>query len=156
MSRDNNSRSEALKADGALNAHPERVDDPLFDDCEFFDPRDLVQVKYEMLRCVRVDGATISEAAGRFGVSRPTYYRAAQDFDSGGLAGLIPRKRGPRQGHKLTDAILAELELLRDDDPTLDAVTLAAHVMREHGIEVHPRSVERALDRRKKKRPGPR
>ena len=40
---------------GALHPHPERVTDPLFQHGPFFDARDAVQVKYEMLRAVRVE-----------------------------------------------------------------------------------------------------
>ena len=50
------SKGESLRQQGVLNPHPEKVADPLFHDSEFFDPRDLVQVKYEMLRRVRVGG----------------------------------------------------------------------------------------------------
>src|SRR4051812_49751372 len=35
---------------GTLNPRADDVRDPAFVDSEFFDPRDLVQVKYEMLR----------------------------------------------------------------------------------------------------------
>jgi hypothetical protein len=35
-------------------------------------PRDLVQVKYEMLRRVRVDGHSVSQSATGFGLSRPS------------------------------------------------------------------------------------
>ena len=54
------SKGESLRQQGVLNPHPEKVADPLFHDSEFFDPRDLVQVKYEMLRRVRVEHALLS------------------------------------------------------------------------------------------------
>jgi hypothetical protein len=37
---------EALRQQGTLNLHPEEVTDSRFQEDEFFDPRDLVQVKY--------------------------------------------------------------------------------------------------------------
>ena len=45
-------KTESLKKYGALNPHPQKVVETAFSDSaiEFFDPRDLVQVKYEMLR----------------------------------------------------------------------------------------------------------
>ena len=43
-------KTEALRRQRALNLHPERVTDPLFQQNEFYDPHDLVQVKYEMLQ----------------------------------------------------------------------------------------------------------
>jgi hypothetical protein len=44
-----------------LNPSPERVTDELFQ--EFFDPRDLVQVKYEMLRRVQTEGQPVGRSA---------------------------------------------------------------------------------------------
>ena len=46
-------KREALQRQGSLNRRPERVSDTLFTEDEFFDPCDVVQVKYEMLRRVR-------------------------------------------------------------------------------------------------------
>lgn len=77
--------------------------DPLFRDSAFFDPSDLVQVKYEMLRSVERDGRAVVEAAEAFGLSRPVYYVARELFNREGLPGLLPRKRGPKRPHKLTE-----------------------------------------------------
>jgi len=75
---------EALREDGTLNLTPEQVRDPKFQDNEFFDPHDVVQVKYEMLRRVSVEKALVSAASEEYGVSRPTYYqtKASPDFSS--------------------------------------------------------------------------
>ena len=51
----------ALKKYSALNRQPQRVRDKLFDQDDFFDAWDLVQVKYEMLRKVQVDKKTVSD-----------------------------------------------------------------------------------------------
>ena len=58
--------------------------DPKFQDSEFFDPHDIVQVKYEMLRRVSVENASVTQSSEEYGVSRPTYYQAKADFDEGG------------------------------------------------------------------------
>lgn len=146
---------DALRRQGALNEHPERVEDPLFASAsaDFFDPRDIVQVKYEMLRRVRVDGQPVSHSAAAFGFSRPSFYQAQAKLERGGLAALVPEKPGPRRAHKLSadvvDFLLQELA----DDATLGSSQLAARVLERFGRKVHPRSIERALARRKKKRP---
>ena len=57
-----------MEAHGAAHPHPQTVADPLFHDSAFFDPNDLVQVKYEMLRSVEKDGRAVAEAAEAFGV----------------------------------------------------------------------------------------
>ena len=135
-------KAEALRADGALHPRPEAVTDSLFLEHEFFDPRDLVQVRYEMLRRVEMDGQSVSEAALRFGVSRPTLYHAQAAFNREGLVGLLPRKRGPHGAHKLTETVIA---FLRSQDPSLRSADLALLVWERFGVRVHPRSVERAL-----------
>ena len=100
------SKREALKRHGTLNPHPDAVTDPLFEAGDFFDRDDLLQLKYEMLRRVTVDKQSVSQSATAFGFSRPTYYQAEADFQRDGLFGLLPEKRGPRQGHKLTPEVL--------------------------------------------------
>ena len=54
-----------LAASRTLNPRPEAVVDEGFRGSEFFDARDLVQVKYEMVRRVEADGVSVSAAAGR-------------------------------------------------------------------------------------------
>lgn len=54
---------DALRREGALNPRPDAVQDERFKRSEFFDPRDLVQVRYELVRRVHIDGATRCEAA---------------------------------------------------------------------------------------------
>ena len=92
-----------------MNPAPEKVRDPKFQEGEFFDPRDVVQVKYEMLRRVSVENASVTDASDEYGVSRPTYYQAKANFDEAGIAGLVPKKRGPRGPHKIQGEVLAFL-----------------------------------------------
>ena len=146
------SKRDALKRHGTLNPHPDVVTDPLFHTGDFFDPDDLVQVKYEMLRRVRVDKESVRQSASAFGFSRPTYYQAEADLQRDGLFGLLPEKRGPRQGHKLTAEILDFAAQLRASDPSLRLVDLAAAIQDRFAITTHPRSIERALGRQEKKR----
>ncbi|MFC1661819.1 helix-turn-helix domain-containing protein, partial [Gemmatimonadota bacterium] len=150
-------RHQALKAEGALHPHPERVTDPRFCDSTFFDPHDLVQVKYEMLRRVRVEKQSVSATAAAFGFSRPAFYQARKAFDREGLAGLLPRKRGPRGPHKLTDEVLGLLDAHRREDGSVPgARELARYLEVEHAVKAHPRSIERSLSRyrtRREKKP---
>ena len=143
----------ALRLHGSLNPHPDRVQDPLFAGADFFDARDLVQVKYEMVRRVRVDGQPVSRSAAAFGVSRPTLYQAHAALARGGLAALVPKKPGPRRSHKLSPGVVDFLHHARAAEPSLRPPELAERVRARFGRTVHPRSVERALARRGKKRP---
>jgi transposase len=140
----------ALAAQGTLNPSAAEVRDPSFIDGEFFDPRDLVQVKYEMLRRVRSEGHAIAEVTESFGLSRPTFYKAQSDFARDGLAGLLPSKRGPRGPHKLTAKVMAFVDRILAKEPEVDAAVIAERVERELDVHVHPRSIERALAKKKR------
>jgi transposase len=139
-----------LRAQGALHPRPDAVRDPLFDAHAFFDRRDLVQVKYEMLRRVSVDGQPVGATAETFGLSRPTFYQAQAAFTARGLPGLVPQKRGPRRAHKLGEEVMAFVGRLRTDEH-LGARALARRIHDRFGVAVHPRSIERALRRPEKK-----
>lgn len=144
-----NPKEKSLRDSGALNTHP--VMDPLFRDSDFFDPRDLVQVKYEMLRKVHEEKEPVSHAAASFGFSRPSWYKILADFEREGVTGLLPRKRGPRGGHKLTEDVLKFIqETLREGQP-VGTSGLLEEVKKRFGIRVHRRSLERALRRYQKK-----
>ncbi|MBV9763706.1 MAG: hypothetical protein JOZ48_02585, partial [Acidobacteriaceae bacterium] len=77
----------ALRGARSLHPRPEAVADEAFTARpEFFDARDLMQVKYEMVRRVRVEGQPVTKVAAAFGFSRPSYYQAAAAVDAAGLA----------------------------------------------------------------------
>jgi len=141
----NRSKTRALRVEGTLNAAPEKVSDPKFLQSEFFDPHDLVQVRYEMLRRVSAENASVTDATDEYGVSRPTYYQARTNFDEGGIAGLVPRKRGPRGPHKLRADVLAFVEKQVAPGEPIRARALATRIRQEFDLEVHPRTIERAL-----------
>ena len=145
---------EVLRQQGTLNPRPQDVTHTLFQESEFFDPRDLLQVKYEMLRQVRVENQTVRQAALAVGFSRPSFYQAQAAFQQGGLPGLLPRKRGPRHAHKLTAAVMKFLAQARAAQPSLSTPELAQQVEKRFGVRVHPRTIERWL-RRQEKKPRP-
>lgn len=139
-----------LRRLGVLNPRPEAVRAPWFQSSGFFDSNDLVQVKYEMLRHARQEGVNKADAAALFGLSRPTYYQAEAVFEREGVAGLLPRTRGPKSAHKLTDEVMQLIEQNQRVGGPLQARSLAALVRSKLGISVHPRSIERAMARKKK------
>jgi len=143
---------DTLRQQGTLNPRPESVTDELFVNSEFFDARDMVQVKYEMLRCVEKDGRPITEATTAFGLSRPSFYQAQSAFEQDGLVGLVPRKRGPKEAHKLTGKIIDFLQRILQDDPSLRSTELASRLAKRFNVIVHPRTIERGLARHQKKR----
>ena len=148
---DRDPKSRALQQEGSLHPHPEQVTDELFLTQEFFDARDLVQVKYEMLRRVQSEGQAVSQSAAHFGFSRPSFYQAQAAFQQGGLPALMPQKRGPKKGHKLTAEVLTFVRQAQQQDRSLRPTALALLVKSKYNITVHPRSIERALTRSQKK-----
>ena len=144
-------KEKALRDCGALNTHP--VVDALFSGNDFFDSRDLVQVKYEMLRSVHKEGESVSRAAASFGFSRPSFYKTSGEFNREGVPGLLPRKRGPRRRHKLTAEVLVFVEGFSTGEHPMGIPALLDEVKKHFGIRVHRRSLERALGQYRKKTP---
>jgi hypothetical protein len=128
---------QALRAERSLNLRPEAVVDEQFSSSEFLDARDLVQVKYEMVRRARVNGAPVSRAAEAFGFSRPAFYAAQAALD----------RPGPKGAHKMTADVVGFARERLDADPKLSSQALAELITERFGVKVHRRSVERALAR---------
>lgn len=141
-----------LKREGALHPHPEKVSSGLLSQSEFFDANDLVQMKYEMLRSVTQDGVSVTDAARTFGLSRVAFYRTQQQYQHQGLPGLLPQKRGPKEPHKLTDAVM---DFVREQLPSQpvppDWQQLSERIEQQFGTTVHPRSIERAVKKSEKR-----
>ncbi len=150
--RPSDPKSAALRAAGALHPHPEAVQDQAFARHEFFDRRDRVQVKYEMLRRHRLEGRPVTEVATAFGVSRQAFYKAETAFGSGGIPGLLPRRRGPRRAHKCSDELLDFVEQWHAAPASEREASVSQAIRRRFQVSLHPRSIQRALARRKKKR----
>ena len=136
---------EALREEGTLNATPDGVHDAKFQESEFFDPHDIVQVKYEMLRRVSVENASVSAATEEYGVSRPTFYQTKASFEKGGVAGLAPQKRGPRGPHKLRGQALAFVQEQLVAGEPVRARELAKLIRQKFALNIHPRTIERAV-----------
>lgn len=142
-----------LDQSDTLNKNGDKVVDPKFKNIAFFDPDDIVQVKYEMLRSVQKDGTGIIEASKSFGFSRITFYKTGKAFNENGLAGLIPKKKGPRRAHKLTGEIMEFVGRLLEQKPGIKSDVIREEIKERFDLTVHKRSIERAIDRSKKKHP---
>jgi hypothetical protein len=142
-------KTAALAVTRSLNPHPEKVTDEVFLASAFCDPRDVVQVKYEMVRRVRVDKVPVAQATRAFGYCRQAFYEIAAALDAGGPTALIPGKPGPKGPRKLTDPVMRQIEDWLTVQPGLKAPALARMVKEAFGFPVHPRSIERSLTRRR-------
>lgn len=150
--RAKDTKAEALRSCGALHPNPAAVKDEVFHSHEFFDPQDRVQVKYEMLRRHRVDGRPVTEVAKAFGVSRQAFYKSAATLEGQGIPGLLPRRRGPKRARKCTDEVLEFAERWQATAVSHRGGDVVQAIERKFGIRLHPRSLDRAIARHKKKR----
>jgi transposase len=151
MKKDNDPKSKELRKQGCLNRRPDKVKSELFQHSDFFDPRDIVQVKYEMLRRIFFEQAPIQQVGRQFGFSRPSVYKALANFKDKGLPGLIPDKPGPRRAHKLSESVVKFVEEQKKQEPTVTLDELVTRIKDQFGLKVHIRSIQRALKRKKKK-----
>lgn len=150
-----NEKAIALREQHALNPRPQAVTDETFTSGEgFFDPQDLVQVKYEMLRRVHKEGQSVTQATAAYGFSRPVFYQAKKALQKNGLPGLMPDYPGPRRAHKLTEEVADFLEQTLTVEPTLGGTRLARLVKERFDLSLNPRTFERWLARHKKKPDG--
>jgi transposase len=148
--RSNQDKIVALRDQGGINPSPQKVRDPLFLNDVFFDPHDIIQVKYELLRRVQIEGMSITDAVKNFGFSRLSFYRILAVFEKLGLVGLVPKKRGPREAHKITAPVLKFINNKIQNAPAINSIELKKAIKDKFGLSVHPRSIERALLRKKK------
>jgi transposase len=129
------------------------VRDARFRQGAFFDPADVIQVKYEMLRRHHVEGTSVTELAALFGVSRETFYRVAREFHAHGLLGLTPAKpvakTGPRGAWKITEEVVAYAVRRRGAKRAPSLVELAREVERRFGVRVSSDCLRCALSRRR-------
>jgi hypothetical protein len=135
------SRIEALERAGLVHPRADAVTAELFrSDNPFFLAADKVQVKYEMLRAVVVDGATVVSAAEAHGYSRAEFYLVQAAFADRGMAGLVDGRRGRKGPTKVSPDIAA---FLRDAPAQRSGAELAREVEARFGVSVHRRTAER-------------
>ena len=136
-----------LAGEGLLHARPERVRDPLFRTVDFFDPHDLAQVRYEMLRAARVDEVAVTEACRLFGFSREYFYQLERDFMARGYVALIGAPRGRRPLIGLNQEIVNFLLQRKMTDPELTGEDLRQQLLATYNVDCSRRTVERVLEK---------
>jgi transposase len=141
-----------LKKNTTFNSRASEVKDELFLKNAFFDPEDLVQVKYEMLRKVEKEDVGVKEAVHLFGMSRQYYYKIKSAFDQNGMAGLLPDKRGPKHPFKLTDDIVGFINKLVKEKPSEANHQIAEKIEAQFNVAVNPRTIQRMRKGQKKRR----
>ena len=144
------SKHDEMRNNGSFNHRASTVTSKLFINSHFFDTHDLIQVKYEMLRAVEQEKREVSSTSTEFGYSRVSYYQIKKEYDENGIAGLIPKKRGPKGSRKLAKSDVEFAEKLVD---THTKAQILQCLKDERGVEVSKRTLERQLAGKKKPDP---
>lgn len=142
------SKEDSLKDNGSFNRRHINVHADVFKTSPFFDARDLVQVKYEMLRAVVKGGTRVTDVADEFGFSRKTYYQINKAFEDGGLNALIPKKPGPKGPNKLHGKVSEFMDSYVSGHKNAKAREIAAQLEKVLGVRVHPRTIERYFEKK--------
>jgi transposase len=138
-------KEDALKKSNSFNHNHKKVTADIFRTAPFFDRKDIVQVKYEMVRAVSNAEGSITEISSDFGFSRKSYYQISKAFQGGGLCALVPKKTGPQKPHKLTPEASAFIDSYLADKPNAKPAELAAALEAKTGVSIHPRTIYRHL-----------
>jgi transposase len=134
-----------LKEIGCFNNNHDNVTAGIFASNPFFDKRDIVQVKYEMIRAASNGEGSITEIAGRHGFSRKSYYQTSKAFEFGGLYALAPQKKGPKRPSKLNPEVTAFINAFIEGRKNAKSSEIAAALESEKGVKLHPRTIYRHL-----------
>jgi len=146
MSVSNTQKHEAMRRNGSFNHRANAVSASIFSQSPFFDASDLIQVKYEMLRAVEKERRDVVGASADFGFSRVSFYQIKREFDENGIAGLLPKKRGPKGSRKM---ISEDVEFARNLIGSRTKAQIINCLKEERGVEVSKRTLERQLSDKK-------
>ncbi len=134
-----------LKSQGLLNPRPERVTHPLFKTLEFFDPRDLPQVRYEMLRAARVEQASVTKACKLLGFSREYFYRLERAFIERGYIALVGSPKGRPPLLALNQEIVHFIVHRKLEQPRMSGEELSKEILKLYKVDCSGRTVERIV-----------
>ena len=137
------SKQEILLENGTYNRNHGKVVEQRFVSDDFYDPQDLVQVKYEMLRTANETQRSIEEIAGKFGFSRAAFYKIKTSYEKEGVSSFVPDKSGPKNARKLTRAHQEFIDNYLAQNPNVSSGNMAAILYEERGLKISKRTVER-------------
>ena len=138
-------KDDNLKKNGCFNGNHNNVTAGVFDELPFFDKKDIVQVKYEMIRAASNNEGSVTEIADSFGFSRKSFYQIREAFRAGGLFSLVPKKTGPKGASKLKPEALEFIEKYISMHEHAKVKEVSAALESEMGIKVHSRTIYRHI-----------
>jgi len=142
-------KKEILISNGTYNKKHQQVKDEKFLTMDFYDPMDIVQVKYEMLKNTINGGQGVAKTAEEFGFSKMSYYNIKNAFEKKGMLALIPEKTGPKEAHKLTPQCQEYIDKYIQDNPAASSSNVAAALMADKGVGISKRTIDRYRAKKK-------
>ena len=136
-----------LEQEGLINPKPERVSHPLFETLNFFDPLDLPQVRYEMIRAARVGNISVSEACKLFGFSREYFYKLERSFMARGYVALLGSTMGRRPIIAINQEVVNFIVHRKIEEPKVSGENLRQEIRRLYNVDCSRRTVERAVEK---------
>jgi len=142
------SKQDILLENGTYNKNHNKVIEQRFVDDDFYDPQDLAQVKYEMLRTVRESEKSIEEVTKRFGFSRSGFYKIKNSFEKSGISSFVSNKTGPQNARKLTKEYQQFIDNYLFENPNTSSENITAVLKLEKGLVISKRTIERYRNRK--------
>ena len=141
-------KQDILLENGTFNRNYAKVTEHRFISDNFYDPKDLAQVKYEMLRAVRESKVSVDEISVKYGFSRAGFYKVKNSFEKEGLSAFVSNKSGPRSAWKLTKEYQRFIDGCLSENPEASSGEIVSMLKRERGLEISKRTVERYRNRK--------
>ena len=143
----NEAKKKFLEQEGLLNPKPERLSHALFKTLDFFDPLDLPQVRYEMIRAARVEKISVTEACRLFGFSREYFYKLERNFMARGYVSVLGSTMGRRPLIALNQEIVNFLVHRKIEEPKLSGEDLRKEIRHLYNVDCSRRTVERIVQK---------
>ena len=96
--------------------------------CDVWDTEDAAARRWAAVKLVRLGAASQEQIAAAFGVSSVAVWKWVQRAAAGGIAALVPEKKGPKKASRLSDTVITRIVELRSTGLSQQAVGNAVGV----------------------------
>ena len=140
-----------LKANHTFNFRNDKVIASRFIESDLYASRDLLQVRYELVRSIEEGDIALDEVPDKYGVSSVTAKRYVRSFKEGGMIALVPEQKGPKGPSSLDDEALRFIDSYIAEHPKASGRKVHEALESERHLGISKRTVERYLSSKKAK-----
>ncbi|MHA7178299.1 putative transposase [Arthrobacter sp. Sr24] len=90
--------------------------------CDVWDAKDAAARRWAAVKLVRLGAASQEQIAAAFGVTSVALWKWVQRAAVGGIAALVPEKKGPKKASRLTNTVITRIVELRNTGLSQQAV----------------------------------